>query len=552
MRSKLMRTVVYTWDLVRFATQLTKMRHVMAIRDKPKYSQHFRSEGTFTDSPAPAWSFIGAARLPLRLLAYQLPYTVTVPIQCQYTMEAIGSCRISVTTGQASSSGATTPEPPDLPLDSALTVGNRLSFSLVIDGVKGLSAGDFASVHAQTRLSSLLGHSIASEDIFASHPINLDQTSVAHLSLRRIVNMVITSDMISHIEDGYAAIEFFAKPRPEYLARLERFDKAKETSPVTSGTATPVRAQRLQVRRPSMRRCETEFVASEHHDVLALVAVKELASDGTYHPAEVVDHVLHLHQGVQRQIHLRLSHTSGKALPWTKVEHLSSSDIRVKAKSSVTSVSRPEVEVRNIQQEVSHPADGTSILTVYGVWDTASHHCIHLDRKTSGDSIILVKFIWLVEVSNLDEPAVFQLDLPIRILGRDAKRSSLMSLFASPKVYHSYTSLYAIDLTPPIASSPSDLWRLDTGKKHVPGEKILEEWKPRRLSLIEDFARLKRTDKALVDVQSTKVVLDLIGPLSATDVSEENRGELLNRCVGLWMKEMDHRIIVSSSGVAEM
>lgn len=539
-------SVINAWDLTRFTMQLNKMRHAMVLRRKPKYSQHFRSEGTFTDSPCPSWSFIGTARLPLRLLAHQLSFTMTVPIQCQYTMEAIGSCRISIASARPQTSGMSTPGALVLPLENHLVVGNKLSFSLVIDGVKGLSAGDFASVHIQTKMSSLLGASVASDDVFASHPINLEQTSVAHLSIRRTLAAVVTPDLIDHINAGYAAIEFFAKVRPEYLARLERFDKAKEVSPPSSGISTPVCSNTRIERRPSMRRCETDFVAPEHHDVLASLAVKQLASDGTYHAAEVIDGVVHLHQGVQRQIHLSLTHTSGKALPWTRLEHLSSSDIRLKARSVITSVSRPEIDVRSIQQETHYESDGTSTLVAYGIWDTASHHCIHLDRKTSGEDVVLIKFTWLVEVLNLDEPAVFQLDLPVRILGRGAKRSSLMSLFASPKIYTSYIELFGVDLSPPLASSPSDLWRLDTSKKHVSGEEILDDWKPRRLSLIEDFARMRRTDKALVDVQITKVILGLLGQVHASEQPESRRTELLRRCIELWQKEMDHRILVSN------
>lgn len=544
---RVLTVAVYTWDLERFSTQLNKMLHLRSMQQRPGHSRHFKSDGTFTDVPPPSYSFIGSTRLPLRLLNHQTSFTITLPIQCQYTMEAIGSCRASFKVGSgAAVSGVVTPNSSILPLEDHLEIGTKLTFSLVIDAVKGLSSGDFSSLHAQIRLSSLVGSGIASEDTYTSHPINLDQTSVAHLSLRRTVSVMVTPDMIDHFASGRAVVDFFAKVRPDYLHRLERFDRSRElaaSAPPTfarpaSGVTTPVKGGR-----PLMRRCETDFVEAEHHDLLASVSIHELASDGSYEPTDVIDDIVNLHQGVQRRIELHLTHASGKALPWTKVEHFSSSDIRVKDKAGIVGVSRPNVEVRDVRQELSFEADGTSTLTAAGVWDTAAHHCIHLDRRTTTDAVILVKLTWLVEISNLDSPAVFQMDLPVKVLGRDARRSSLLALFSAPKIFKSHTAIYGVDLTPPVASSASDLWRLDTSSKHVSGEETLGDWQPRQLSLVDDWLDMKRRDRGLGDVQVTKVVLDLLGDeLGAT--SAERAKAALRKSVDLWQREMKHRVRV--------
>ena len=535
---------VYVWDRDRFSTQLNKMRHALALKAKPRYSQHFRTEGSFTDTPSPTYSFVGAARVPLRLLNHQQSYSVTIPIQCQYTMEAIGSCRICFKFITSPSSGVATPESgTPFPLDTHLEIGRKVTLSIAVDTVKGLSSDDFTSCHAQMRLSSLVGPGIASEDTFTSHPVNLGQTSIAHLSIRRTVSVVVTPEMVSHFAEGCANIDFFAEVRPEYLDRLERFDRSKEVSPPPSGITTPLRAE-SDIGRPTMRRCETDFVAPEQHDILASLSIKELVSDGTYQPAEVIDNLVHLHQGMQRQIHLTLTHSSGKALPWVKMQHLSSSDIRIVDKGTIISVSQPEVELRNVNQQVVYHPDGTSILTAFGTWDTAAHQCIHLDRRTASESKLLVKYTWVVEISSLDSPAVFHLDLPVRILGRDARRSSLLALFAAPKIFKSYTSVYSMDLAPPLASSASDLWSLDTSKKHVPGEEVLgDDWKPRKLGLIEDYRGFERRDRLLGEVQMTKVILGLVEETQG-EMSRERKEKIIALCVNLWQKEMSHRIQV--------
>jgi kinesin family protein 1 len=452
---------------------------------------------------------------------------------------------------------------------AALSPGSRLTFTVSVDCVKGLNSEDFASVHAQTRLSSLVGPSIASEDTFASLPVDLDKTSVAHLSLKRTVTVIVTPEMTPYLREEYATIEFFAKVRPAYLSRLERWDRTREVSPPSSSPGTPLRPGET---RPAMRRNETDFVQPEHHDVLAKIEIRELAADGEHYPAEVVDGVIHLHQGLQRRLFVHLTHTSGKSLPWTKLGHVSTGDVRLVDKiGQITSVAKGEVGVK-LNSEVEHRPDGTSVLSGIGGWDSAAHNSIHLNRKTSGDQRLLIRLLFLVEVETLDEPAVFSMDLPIRILARDTKRSSFLTFWSANKIFTSLTSIFAVDLSPPLARSAADLWVLDTGKKHVRGEERLGDWKPRSLSLLEDWGRMRGRQKRLGDVQATRAVLGMwrepgdsgAGPgsgwgsgsesrvedleepptKSAPAAAAQEREELLKRCLHLWQQAMEYRLQV--------
>ncbi|WWD20715.1 hypothetical protein CI109_105191 [Kwoniella shandongensis] len=531
---------VYTWDLTRFDQQYARMRNVLALREKPNYSLHFRVDEPFTDIPPPSYSFIGAAKAPLRLLSREVSYSVTVPIISQYTMEAICSCRVDF---KCITSGADTPDSDWQPAKRSVRLGNRLAFTVTVDSVKGITSVDYASVHAQIRLSSLVGPSITSEDTFASQPIDLSKNSVAHLTIRRPVSVVVTSEVVSYLRNSYATVEFFAKVKPEYLDRLERWDSNREASPPSSSPGTPLRPGEAK---PAMRRCETDFVGPEHHDILANVEIKELASNGEYIPAEVYDEIFQLHQGVQRRLSITLTHSSGKALPWKRIYHVSSSDIRIVEKGQATSVSKADHETKLTSQEVDYLSDGTSILHASGVWDTAAHACRQLDRRTPTDQHLLIKLTWLLEVETLDEPAIFHLDLPIKILGRDAKRSSILTFWSSSKVYQSATSIFSLHLTPPLARSAQDLWRLDTAKKHVRGEEGLGDWKPRSLSLIEDFERSRKTARGLADVQATKAVLELLGEvdMKVEEMGDERKDRLLRECLELWEKEMDYRFSI--------
>ena len=528
-------TAIYTWDHTRFHQQLVKMRHVRALKERPNYSLHFRDEGTFTNPTPPSYAFIGTAKAPLRLLANRISHDLTIPIICPYTMEAIGSCRLTFAPSSSGSSGVASPESVSRPLKGSVPIGQRYSFEILLHGVKGISSSSFSSIHAQVRLSSLVGEDIASDDTFISPSIDLTKSSASHLSLRKTVTVLITPAMVEYMKSGYANFEFYAVLRPQYLERLDRWDISRETS--ISHIQSPGG-------RPPMRRCETDFLGQEHHDILATITVSELSSCGTYEPVEVIDDIYQLHQGVQRRLGIKLHHSSGKSFQWTSIDHVTIGDIRTKSKDQITTVSEQEVGLKVTSNEVDDLPDGTSTLSASGPWDTAAHGSIHLDRRTRSEQMIIARLVFLVNVESLHEPASFTLDLPLRILARESRRISLMSYFTSATTHKSLIAIYGIDLVPPIAQSSSDLWRLDTAKKHVPGEEGLGDWRPRGVSLLEDWQRACKTAKGIADKQVTSAVLDLLGDLDQVEMERDSE-DLLRNALKLWEQHMSQRYLVS-------
>lgn len=401
-----------------------------------------------------------------------------------------------------------------------------------------MSSTNFTSVHAQIRLSSLVGSSIASEDIFASLPVDLGETSIAHLQLKRTISVVVTPGILEHLRLGYAQIEYFAEINEEYPSRLERWDRSRElrTAMNVQGTSK----QTLEAK-PTTRRSEPDLVASERHDVLANVEILELENEGEYVPAEVTNDIFQLHQGLQRRIRFTLTHTSGQSFLWTQMTHISTSDIRLLTKGHMSPVSGGAVEMRISSPDIQYFPDGTSRFQGSAAWETAAHQCQHLDRRTPSDQVLIVRIVWLVEVETLEEPAAFSMDIAIRIRSRDAKRSSFMSLFGGSKTYNSITNVFTVNLAPPIARSATDLWRFDTAKKHVNGEESLRGWMPRSLSLLEDFERLRHTQLGLADVQAIEAVLRVIGEVQPSNQGERDRQILLMRCVAHWQETVKRR-----------
>lgn len=176
-------TAIYCWSMDRMQQQVQRMRNLTTFIDRPSYSQHFSSNEPFFDSPPPEYSFIGNALISLAPVYRRMPCTMTVPIFCRYTCEAIGSCRIDLkfvnmqpskmANGSASSTRSSSPLP-----GMATNTGTKLAFFLTVDNVRGLSSHDFSSLHMQVRLSSFMGPSTPKEQLFASNAVDLDNASL--------------------------------------------------------------------------------------------------------------------------------------------------------------------------------------------------------------------------------------------------------------------------------------------------------------------------------------------------------------------------------------
>ena len=179
--------------------------------DQPSYSQRFSSEEPFYDSPPPLYSFIGDTLVSLAPISRRLSFTSIVPIFCQYTAEAIGSCRIDLQIlnvappkrhpGSGTSMRSSSPLPsPIMNGYKSLSIGSKISFMLTIDSVKALSPQDFSAVHLQARLASVIGPGVAAKEIFASSVVNLESASLSDLKFRRMFTIGTTMKMLAHIK----------------------------------------------------------------------------------------------------------------------------------------------------------------------------------------------------------------------------------------------------------------------------------------------------------------------------------------------------------------
>jgi kinesin family protein 1 len=103
------------------------------------------------------------------------------------------------------------------------------------------------------------------------------------------------------------------------------------------------------------------------------------------------------------------------------------------------------------------------------------------------------------------------------------------------------STVFSVRLTPPLTRSARELWRLDTAEKYVRGEETLGSWKPRGLTVVEDYNRLIRTEQRAADVQAIRSVLAVHPPKSVSAESVTwDADSLLTKSVDLWKRKFGH------------
>lgn len=537
--------------------QVQRMRNLTTYIDRPSYTQHFSSDEPFYDSPPPEYSFIGNALISLAPLARRLSSSSTVPIFCRYTSEAIGSCRVdvkivSVVNSAKRLNGSTTSTRSSSPVPGTVLPGSKMIFFLTVDSVKGLSSHDFSGIHLQVRLSSIVGTNLASEEVFPSSALDMEASSLSEFKFRRSFSIVATTKVLAHLRHGYAPIEFFAAIRPTYIERMERWDEMRELKQYPLSTSANQSPESRPATLPLMRRSETDFVVEQTHDVVAWLQVCELGPDGSYVPVPVISQgsldpgAFSLHQGLQRRIVLSLSSNSGQQLPWLEFTKVRIGNVRLldpkgrmHESTSKALVTLPLLK----DQTVEFRPDGTGVLTAEALWDSSVHDSVLLNRVTAANQRILLQILWAVAVETCGDPVQFKMDVAITMRTRDASPpSKFLTFFGSTKILSKTSTLFSVRLSPPLTRSPKDLWRLDTSEKYVRGEEALGVWKPRGISVVEDYSRLISTERRAADVQAIRVILTNSPPRPVpVDTLAWRADDLLKKSLSLWQKQFGHR-----------
>lgn len=300
-----------------------------------------------------------------------------------------------------------------------------------------------------------------------------------------------------------------------------------------------------------MRRSETDFVVQQTHDVVAWVQLCELGPDGHYVPVPVLSQgaldpgSFSLHQGLQRRIVISLSSNSGQQFPWIEFTKMRIGNVRmldpkgrVHESASKVLVTLPLLK----EQTAEFKPDGSGYLFGQALWDSSVHDSLLLNKVTPVSQRVLLQLTWAVAVDTCADPVQFSMDVAITIGTRDARPpSKFFSLFGSTKILTKSSNLFRVRLSPPLTRSAKDLWRLDTAEKYVRGEESLGVWKPRGISVVEDYGRLISMEQRAADVQAIRVILATAPPGTIQpDALAWRSDDLLQKALDLWQRRFGH------------
>ncbi|KAI0230208.1 hypothetical protein L0F63_001702 [Massospora cicadina] len=528
---------LYIWSLDRLKLRLGRMRNLYNFMDRPMYREHFNLEDPFYESPAPQFALIGVGLASLRNLVSSVPQDFTLPILNQLTSQAEAQLKVSIVPI------ALTPSREG----GRLAVGEVAVFEVVIDELKGLSEAYFSQAHVQFRLSgvgALTSHSVG-DALYATDPVSGFGDEPIRFNFRHTISLTVTEPVLAGLAARPLRFEVFGRPTLRALGRYELSEDAS-TATHASLIGAPVNGSAvLRERRP-----EDELLQPETHDVLAWLQVAELGPSGVYDNVPVQAMTANdtgcflLRQGLQRRIHVHMTHNSGRTLPWGGVPRVVLGRVRL-----VDSKGRYSSETRSATNPVPLSilpstfvtkvgTDGTASLRFSVAWDSSLHDSVHLNRNTPSGRRVVLTLSWQVASERLLEPLTFTADLPVAIASRSASVSKTFFAFiAGPtRQLTKVSALYQVILTPPMAKRRSELWRLNTAATYVRGEEFLRGWRPRGVSLLLDSrraAQVRQRREALELARQSTRLRELTRPPPNPRSPRDPRA-LLEKYVHLW------------------
>ena len=514
------KSVIYLWSPEKLRQRLQKMRQMHQYLDRPEYIQHFRLDNPFSEQSQPKFSFIGDANIPLAAVFESRVQDFSAEIISPYTLSAVGVVKLSL-------------EP-----SSAVAPTSTIKFNVVMHDMVGFAEREGTLVHAHL---SVLDHSKTDEDGVTTTQM-IDDFDEGPIRFESVHSMSLPQ---ANSRESKLNVAIYAQVSTMHLDKLVSWDEIRDS---TGDNEQPKKGPRLP---------ESEYHSEERHDIFARIQILELAETGQYLPVEVVqaseadEGTYQLRQGLQRRILVSLTHSSAESLPWDDLNNLRVGDVHLidsMGKISDLDAFTPEISLKQIQEPmINDNPDGTSNVTIIGQWDSSLHNSLLLDRTTSENHKIQVSLAWDIVSPRVDNPMTFRMTQILQILPRSYSRpqSILKSFWNQTRVLHSTDGVFSIAVRPISAKKAADLWRMDTEHDYVNGEELLENWQPRRVTLVRDFIQSRRHRERLAEIEATKGAMGIRqlslnsrvaspSPSTAASDPSERETELVRKFLGLW------------------
>ncbi|KAK4148074.1 uncharacterized protein C8A04DRAFT_23867 [Dichotomopilus funicola] len=475
-------SVVHLWSIEKLHDRVRQMRQMHQYLDQPEYAQHLSLDNPFIETCMPQFTLVGEADVPLKAVFESRVQDFTLDVFSPHTRHAIGIIKLAL-------------EP-----SSARAPTNTLKFNIVMHEMVGFAEREGTEVHAQLFIPGISEDGITTTQMikdFDEGPIRFE--SVHSMSVPLFAPPQTT-----------LRVAIFAKASTMHLDKLLSWDDMRDAVPSSQG-------------KKGARISESYFFTEEKHDLLARVQILEMNEEGEYVPVEVNQTseldggTYQLHQGLQRRISIKLTHSSGDALPWENVTAMRAGKIQLMDSAGKTpdmGSTSPDIPLKLASApSFQTNANGTRTATMIGQWDSSLHNSLLLDRVTADKYRVQMAVSWEISSEKLAEPMKFSMNVCCQILSRSFVRQTSMfsSLFQQVRIVHAATSIFTLQLRPAPIKRVGDLWRMSSQHDYVKGEESLTTWTPRGVSLVADYLASRKKLQMMADLAAVQTFLRKIG-----------------------------------------
>lgn len=506
--------IIHLWSLEKLELRVQTMRQMYQYLNRPDYMQHFRLENPFIEPCLPQFSLIGEADVPLAAVFEARVHDYSIEVNSIYTFEVMGFIKLSL-------------EP-----SSAQVPSSMLKFNVVMHSMVGFAEREGTEVHAQIFIPGI------SEEGGATTTQLITDFDEDHIRFESVHSMSLP---LNSPRDAILRVAIYAKISPMHLDKLVSWDEMRESNEMDVERGR----QRKRARIP-----ETEYFVQEQHDVFAKAKILELCETGEYLPVEVEQQnnldlgMYQLHQGLQRRIVISLAYSSVESMQWKEVKSFRVGNLKlVDLTTSIPHLDQvtSEVSLKLVQDpSIIESADGTKEITVVGQWDSSLHGSSLLDRPTAERHVVHMTVSIEIVSSRVDAALIFSLDQQVQVRPRSWLRPQSMfkQLWKTTRIVHSTSGIFSVLLKPTSTKLATDIWRMNSQNSYIKGEENLSNWKPRGVSLVQDFVKSQRRRQHASDVEAARVFLrrrDRPPNLQlASEQVDDHHQSLIQKCLDLW------------------
>jgi len=243
-----------------------------------------------------------------------------------------------------------------------------------------------------------------------------------------------------------------------------------------------------------------------------------------------------LHLGVQRRLRLVISHCSANQLKFKRVSEVKIGSIREidsEGKLVSSSAGQRSSSMRVLSSKVLSARHESRPIEALTTFETSLSDEDPMDRRTPTGNRIIVSLTVNIECERVAEPIPFSMDIAVEVHSRNSSNGGWLAMFTPARqVTTASYGLFEVVLTPAARRGRRNQWKRTSAQVYMRGEEILGGWRPRGVSLLQDFYAFEKKLADKVDLEIAR--FHSKGNFEPREGSEEEFRTLLEYCVKVW------------------